>query len=278
MAEHAGDTSTAGTTGVPAGAVLLGTVALEPNRWSTVDPSGAPSADLVAIAPQIAATGCDGLELWERHLPPEPEAAATLLGALPPVLVLNSYVAFDRDDPAARDAVAARVRTSGARGVKFNVGADPALEEVYAERVADLLDRLPDDVVLLCECHEHISIAEDPTVAARILAAAGPAERVGAIVHTHESEAHLRARFDAYGDRIRHVHLNLLDPATMQAPALADRADDLGRTVALLRQLGFDGSWTLEFVEGVLTDHDEPGALVAQAAADLSVLREVLAG
>jgi sugar phosphate isomerase/epimerase len=264
--------------GVPAGTVLLGTVALEPNRWSTVDPSGVPVADLAAIAPRIAATGCDGLELWERHLPDDLSAAVTLLTELPPVMVFNSYVGFDRDDPAALADVAAQVRTTGARAMKFNVGADPALEDAYAERVAALVELLPDDVVLLCECHERISIAEDPAVAARILSAAGPPERVAAIVHTHESADHLRARFDGYGDRIRHVHVNHLDPTTAAAPPLAAVADDLARTVDLLRTLGFDGSWTLEFVEGVLTDHDEPAALVAQAAEDLGVLRSVLAG
>ena len=264
--------------GVPPGSVLLGTVALEPNRWATVDPSGAPAADLAGIARQNTATSCDGLELWERHLPADPAEADAVLAGLPPVLVLNTYAGFDRDDPTTWDAVADGVRTTGARGVKFNVGADPALEAVYAERVAMLADRLPDGVVLLCECHEHISIAEDPPVAARILAAAGPPERVGAIVHTHETEAHLRSRFDAYGDRILHVHVNFLDPATMHAPVLSDRVDELVAKVELLRSLGFDGSWTVEFVEGVLTDHDEPGALAAQAAEDLAVLREVLAG
>ena len=261
--------------GVAPGAVLLGTVALEPNRWATVDPSGAPAADLGAIAPDIRATGCDGLELWERHLPEGP-AAEVLLASLPPVKVLNSYIGFDQDDGPGRAAVADRVRTTGACGVKFNVGADPALESRYAERVADLLARLPDEVVLLCECHAGISIAEDPVVAARILAAAGPADRVGAIVHTHESEDHLKARFDAYGDRILHVHVNHLDTSSFTVPPLEAVVDHLGRSVALLRSLGFDGSWTLEFVEGLLTDHDEPAALVAQAAVDLQVLRAVL--
>lgn len=263
--------------GVTPGAVLLGTVALEPNRWATVDASGAPVADLHAIADDVRTTRCDGLELWERHLPDDDDRAAALLGALPAVAILSSYVGFDRDDPSAWEAVADRVRTSGARAVKFNVGADPSLEHVYGERVAQLVELVPDDVGLLCECHHGISIAEDPVVAARVLAAAGPPERVGAIVHTHETAEHLRARFDAYGERIRHVHVNYLDPTTLTVPPLQDRADDLAAKVELLRRLGFDGSWTLEFVEGVLTDHDEPAALVAQAADDLEVLRAVMA-
>ena len=58
--------------GVAAGTVLLGTVAIEPNRWSTVDSSGAPVADLFERAAAISSAGFDGLELWERHLPTMP--------------------------------------------------------------------------------------------------------------------------------------------------------------------------------------------------------------
>lgn len=262
--------------GVRSGAVLLGTVALEPNRWSTLDPSGSARADLFALSDAIAATGCDGVELWERHLPADADEAAAMLASLPPVMVFNSYVGFDDDDPVALDSLADRVIATGARGVKFNVGADPSLAGAYGDRVAELLARLPEHVVLLCECHHGISIAEDPAVAARLLAAAGPVDRVGAIVHTHESDDHIRARFDAYGDRIRHVHINYLDMSTLTVPPLQERAEDLAAKVDLLRSFGFDGSWTLEFVEGVLTDRDEPDALVAQAGRDLQVLRAVL--
>lgn len=264
--------------------VLLGTVAIEPNRWSTVDPSGEPVADLAALSEEIASVGADGLELWERHLPVrvdgDPDGAADAvagsLDALPPVRVLSTYVGFDTDDPAAWRTVAERVRASGARGLKFNVGNDASSEAAYVERVATLAGMLPPDVVLICECHQHISIAEDPTVAARMLSAIGPPDRFGAIVHTHEAPDHLRARFDAYGERIHHVHVNFLDHSTMTVPVLAGRRDELEAKVALLRDLGFRGSWTLEFVEGVLTDHDEPIALLNQATQDLAVLRDVL--
>ena len=47
--------------------------------------------------------------------------------------------------------------------------------------------------------------------------------------------------------------------------------------VELLRSLGFRGSWTIEFVHGLLTERDHPAALLEQAADDLAVLRSVLA-
>ena len=72
------------------------------------------------------------------------------------------------------------------------------------------------------------------------------------------------------------MHVNYLDMSTMAVPPLQERSEDLAAKVELLRSFGFDGSWTLEFVDGVLTDRDEPDALVAQAAVDLDVLRAVL--
>ena len=111
---------------------------------------------------------------------------------------------------------------------------------------------------------------------AAIFAAAGPADRLQAIVHTHEAPDLVRARFDAYGERITHVHVNFLDERA-HAPALRDARARLEASVALLRSLGFAGTWTLEFVHGTLTDADRPEALLAQAATDLTVLHEVLA-
>ncbi|MEZ5343846.1 MAG: hypothetical protein R2706_21135 [Acidimicrobiales bacterium] len=166
---------------------------------------------------------------------------------------------------------------AGSGAIKFNVGNVLADQHHYAERIAEWLDALPPTMRLLCECHHGISIAEDPAVAAAIFDAAGPATRLQAIVHTHESDDHLRTRFDAYGDRISHVHVNFLNFTTMRAPRLIDIQDEVEAKVALLHGLGFQGSWTIEFTEGVLTANDNPDYLLARAADDLAVLRGVLA-
>jgi sugar phosphate isomerase/epimerase len=261
---------------IAADTVLLGTVALEPNRWATVDPSGAPVARVSTLLDQIADAGFDGIELWERHATTDPgEAEAIRTGPLP-TTIWNSYVSFDDPDPADRVQVADRVRRFGSDAVKFNVGADVALLDRYAERLASWVALLPADAVALCECHAGISVAEVPEVAAALFEAAGSPDRVQAIVHTHEGAEHLTARFEAYGERITHVHVNHLDPATGGAPRLASRAEALTATVAHLRSLGFRGSWTIEFVHGTLTDRDQPAHLLAQAAEDLRVLRDIL--
>jgi len=259
----------------PPGAVLLGTVALEPNRWATVDTSGAPMMAMTDWSSAIGSAGFDGLELWERHATDAADGAAALLDGPVPIVVLSSYVSLDDPDPAPRAAVADWAVRLGAGAVKVNVGRDPSASEAYSARLAELADALPAEVVVLCECHAG-TIAEDPIVAAAILGAAGSPQRVQAIVHTHESIDHLRTRFAAYGDRITHVHVNHLDPATLAAPPLVDVRADLAAKVAALGDLGFRGSWTIEFVHGVLGPDDRPEVTLPQAVADLAVLRDVL--
>ena len=250
--------------------ILLGTVAIEPNRWGTIDRTRRATVVLDDWLDQIAAAGFDGIELWEGHLSDVVATSITL-----PVAVFNSYMSFDDPDPSTRDQVAADVARTPAGGVKVNVGADPERAGAYAERLATFTASLKPDVAVLCECHAG-TIAEDPATAARILVAAGSADRMQAIVHTHEDDDHLRARFDAYGERITHVHVNHLDGA-LAAPRLADVVDALAAKVGLLAELGFAGSWTIEFVHGVGTTDDDPAFLVERAADDLVVLREVLA-
>ena len=257
--------------------VLLGTVAIEPGRWARGEQRPAP----IALSPWLdaaAAAGFDGLEVWERHLTDagSAEVDAVLSHDLG-VAVFNTYTSLDDADTAGRAAVADWAHRSGASGVKFNVGNDPSSEAAYADRIAAWLELLPEETALLCECHHGISIAEVPATAARIFDAVGAADRLGAIVHTHESPDHLRERFDAYGERIRHVHVNFLEfGERVSAPRLSDIVDRLASQVELLRSLGFRGSWTIEFVHGLLTADDHPGATVAQATEDLRVLRSVL--
>ena len=256
--------------------VLLGTVAIEPNRWSKASerPSLVP---VTAWLQAVHQAGFDGLELWERHITnASPDEQAGIVGHRLPTTVLNSYVSLDEETGQARAAVADWASKLRSTGIKFNVGSDPASAGAYGERIAEWLDHLPPMCRLLCECHHGISIAEDPAVAAQILDIGGPPDRVQAIVHTHEDPDHIRARFDAYGDRITHVHVNFLNFDTIAAPRLADVTDQLTAKVDLLESLGFRGSWTIEFVEGVRTDHDDPHHLVLQAIDDLAILRSVL--
>lgn len=159
--------------------------------------------------------------------------------------------------------------------MKFNVGNDHSSVDDYTRRLAAWIGDLG-PIAAVCECHHGISVAEDPDVAALILAGAGPPEQVQALVHTHDPPDLIARKMDVLGDRVTHVHVNHLDLKTMSHPSLAAVEDELRGTVDHLRGRGFTGSWTLEFVSGLLTDADHPGALLDQAAADLIVLRNLI--
>lgn len=257
--------------------IYLGTVAIEPNRWATVDPSWAATIALGDWLDRIAAAGFDGIEVWEKHLSEASEAeAGQILQHEMPVAVFNSYASFDEPDAESRMLAAAWTARSGAWGVKYNLGNDPDAEAVYAERLAAFAEALPGHVQLLCECHEGISVAEDPAVAARIFDAAGGGERLQAICHLSERPDYMRSKFDHLGERITHIHVNFLDGGA--APPLVDIEARLREQVALVMSLGFAGTWTVEFANGLLTEHDEPEFIIEAAASDLTLLRTVIDG
>jgi sugar phosphate isomerase/epimerase len=254
--------------------IFLGTIALEPNRWFGVTEEQWGTITLSDWLDPIEAAGFDGVELWESHIrdATDTEAESILVHPLP-VKVFNTYVSFENEDDNERIAAAEWIRRSGAEKVKWNTGPDRdenALD-AYGERLHRWVEKLP-DVRLACECHDG-SAMDVPSVAARVLAAGGDVTRSQAIVHSNDGHARLRAKFAAYGDRISHVHVNHLD---VGSPPLAETRDDLASTATLLAELGFDGSWTIEFVHGTGGEADRPDLLLNQAIADLGVLREIL--
>ncbi|MEQ9162190.1 MAG: hypothetical protein RLN74_05745, partial [Ilumatobacter fluminis] len=70
------------------GQLLLGTVAIEPNRWGTIRPDRSPETQVTEWADRIRALPVDGLELWEGHLLADGMSPIDDV----PVRVLNSYV------------------------------------------------------------------------------------------------------------------------------------------------------------------------------------------
>jgi sugar phosphate isomerase/epimerase len=254
--------------------VLLGTVAIEPNRWGMAKPDGAPVTVVSEWLDAIAAAGFDGLELWERHATWVDAGEVDKIAAGPiPVVIFNGYALWDDPDPGAREATAAWVRRFGATGVKFNLGNDPSARDAYVERLRRFHEQVDPSVRLLCECHEG-TLADDPAIAAGIFDAVASRERLQAIVHLHRKPHGVAAFMDGYGDRVGHVHVQLAEEGPDTDPAAL--ADDLREGVELLRSFGFAGSWTIEFAYGRMTDHDEAGYILRWATRDLRALREAL--
>jgi sugar phosphate isomerase/epimerase len=254
-------------------AVLMGTVALEPNRWGAISPDRRPHLRAAEWVGRAEAAGFDGIELWEHHatLADDDDLARIESSALP-VAILNSYVSFDDESDAAREAVAGWAGRLRCIGVKFNVGNDPTCIEAYIARLRRFADHLPQQTCLVCECHAG-TVAEDPPTAKRILEAIGTPERVQALVHLGDDPAHVASMFEALGHRIRHVHVNFLKQG---APVLAEISSDVRERIGQLRRHGFEGSYTIEFVNGVGTSRDTPSELVDVATRDLVTLRDAL--
>lgn len=254
--------------------IYLATVAIEPTRWSWWGDGAAPETVVSDWLDPIARAGFDGLELWERHATQvAPAELDALLAGPMPLRILSAYPSWDDPDDAQRTEVARWARRLGVRAVKFNVGSEPDQVGAYIERLARWHEVMDDDIVLLCECHVGTVTDDHGTAAALFDAVAGP-DRLQALVHTHHDLDDLQARFDHYGERITHVHVNHLD---LGAPPLATIVDVLDERIDLFARNGFAGTWSIEFVDGVGGDHDDPEHTVAAAAADLAVLTDRLA-
>lgn len=249
--------------------INLGTIVLEPNRWFGVTQDQWGTTTISEWLDRIGAAGFDGIELWEPHFRDAThEEQQAIIDHPLPVAVYNTYVSFDEDDDRDRLGVVDAIKRTGARKVKWNTGPerDEASISAYAERLARWAAALP-GIELVCECHDG-SAMDDPVVAADVLANGS-----SALFHTHDDLDLIRSKFDAYGDRISHVHVNHLFTGS---PKLADIRPEVAEKVDLVRGLGFTGSWTLEFVHGTGGDHDEPEPMFAQAIDDLAVLRDLL--
>lgn len=245
--------------------IYFGTVLLEANRWTAEKQPGYRVGDWLG---RLAAAGFDGIELWQNHalLATASEREALRSSQLP-VTVFNSYVALDAGGDEHRRCVAELVRRLGSLAVKFNVGND-------VERVRDDLRVVTEwgatmpGVQLLCECHPGTAL-EDPVLAAKALAAF-PA--IGVIVHPFTCHD-LAAWTKNLGDRIVHCHVQMLDNGR-QVCGLRDRPDRVRQRLGLLRECGYAGSFTLEFVAGVGVPPENRDALFAAACDDLAFLRE----
>lgn len=254
------------------GAIYLGTILLEPNRWA----KGKQPTYLVSDWVERAkADGFDGLELWENHAAlASPEELERLAQALPPLAIYNTYCGFATDDAPQRDQALALATKLGAQGLKFNVGGDPNERVTYLRELDTFAQRCPCDWRLLCECHPG-TVVEDPKAAAAFFDELGR-ERFEMMVHAFSwGTGPLQAWFDQLGDRITHVHVQMRDPdGTMIG--LADAPDRVTETLGVLRDRGFHGSYTLEFTRGTRAAEECVDGLYRAALSDLQVLREAL--
>jgi sugar phosphate isomerase/epimerase len=250
--------------------IFIGTVLLERNRWTS---DKQPSYRVSEWMHRFAADGFDGMELWENHAAPE-ELTALADGPLP-VAVFNSYAGMNDAETFRRQQSAEQTVRLLAPAVKFNVGADPALWDAYLANAGIWLQQMPSQTRLLCECHGG-TVLETPEAARRAFAV-WDNTRFGAIIHPFYDLDGLRAWFRALGPQViahSHVQTRAEDGTWL---VLEDRAAHVKEALHIMREEGFQGTYTLEFTRGTATPEETIEGLYASALRDLAFLREALA-
>jgi sugar phosphate isomerase/epimerase len=247
--------------------IYFGTVLLERNRW--VQGERRPSLAVSDWVRRMADDGFDGLELWENHAVLAGEEERGRLRESPvPVKLFNSYDRCETETLDARRRAAEMARFFGAEGMKFNFGRDAVRHETYVEHVKAWRAMLPRGFRFLCECHGGTTM-EDPEKAAETFRRMGRSD-YEVIIHGFGGEDEgVKKLFVCHGDGITHIHVNL-------SPKGPVPEADVRARVELLRAMGFRGSFTIEFTEGVGADDECMETLYRNAVRDLNLLRACL--
>jgi len=121
----------------------------------------------------------------------------------------------------------------------------------------------------LCECHAGTA-ASSPGAASE-MAARMDDSRLGFIIHPfNDAEDTIREWFALCGDRISHAHLQ-----SREEPFRDRRAWVSGR-LGLLKSLGYNGDFTIEFVAGTGEEGERPEGQYLNAVQDLECLKHEL--
>jgi hypothetical protein len=247
--------------------ILLATVCLERNRWSSKQPSFAISD----WHQRILSDGFDGIELWENHhLLASAAEQGRQVELASPLAVFNTYAGFGDGDGEAvqRERAAAAVARLDAKAVKYNLGREADGLEVYRKNLLAWAELLPAECRLLCECHPG-TVLEELDAAVAFFADLDPG-RFGVIAHLSGDADGLAKWLDAFGSRVQHLHYQKRQPVSeADAGPWADAA-------AAVKDHGFRGSVAIEFTRGIGKD-EQIETLYASAREDMAWCRAALA-
>jgi sugar phosphate isomerase/epimerase len=255
------------------GDIYIGTVLLEPNRWSKPKQ---PSFEVSAWLDRFAADGFDGVELWEFHASLAAREEQEKLTRSPlPIRIFSGYAETVPEAAPRRAELTEWARRLGSEAIKFNVGGDPGQWDVYLDQVASWLSSVPEGIRLLCECHPG-TVIETPSRARDFFDALGEGAW-GIIVHPLFQAADLPEWLDRFGPKVAHAHIQARGEENRMEGL--DRHRDATRVmVETLKQHDYQGTFTVEFTEGVRTPDESITSLYEHAVLDLGILRDALAG
>jgi sugar phosphate isomerase/epimerase len=247
--------------------IYIGTILLERNRWL---PGKVPTYPVSDWVDRFKRDGFDGLELWENHAALCPADELTRLEQSPlPVAVYNSYAGMGDGGLPEREQAARLANRLGATALKFNFGNVPEDRAEYARNALAWADAMPGVGRMLCECHPG-TIMEDLATALVVYDAWNDG-RFQAIVHAFsEPEDGLVEKMRRLGPRIvTHVHAAL-------GAHTAETKERVHRRIGILRDMGFTGSFTLEFTQGTGEPEEEMETMYERALRDLELIRKEL--
>ncbi len=254
------------------GKIYIATVLLEKNRWAD-GAAQKPTFTVSEWVERFAEAGFDGMELWEKHATLcSPEELAALQASAFPVAIFNSYASMGDEGAPARERAAQLTASFAARGVKFNVGKDPARRQEYAKNLAEWRSKFPPEVSLLCECHPG-TIIEEPSDARAFFDEIGP-DGYEVIVHPFSRVDVLKSWFEQFGPAVTHAHAQVRDDR--KVVRLERKAEVVAEAIGIMREEGYAGSFTLEFAQGTGEPDENVEDLFGNAVADLEFLRGLL--
>lgn len=250
----------------PKGEIYIGTVAMEPNRWTATQE---PTFEVSQWLPRFAEAGFDGVELWENHYAKaSPQEQQALREGPCPIRIYNTYMTFTQAEKARTEATVCHIEELGVQGVKWNLGKDPEALAEYETHFRPWLEALPSKLRVLAEVHPG-TVIEKPEAAETFLNRIDD-PRIELIVHglrnLNDNALHWLERF---GDRITHLHLQ-----TWKGEGLATQPNISLRKLERLRELGFKGSVCMEFVEGSATQGESPEKVWQTMVSDFGFLNQ----
>ncbi|MFT5366816.1 MAG: sugar phosphate isomerase/epimerase [Candidatus Latescibacterota bacterium] len=255
--------------GVEMAEILIGSILLDVNRWGNPK---APTYEVSAWTDRFKEAGFDGIELWEYHatLCSDAERDRLIASDFPSTLY-NMYSEFDDASEAGRQVATEMITKLGSRGVKFNVGKDPALRAEYLKNLRAWREAVPDSCMLMCECHPG-TIVEEPEAAKEFFDALG-VDGWEVMVHCFIPEQEVLKRwFDQFGDKVGQAHVQMRDDGR-NILRLDEDPDRAQACLTIMYDAGFSGAYTIEFAKGTREPGENMDDLWTAAKADLDFLR-----
>lgn len=252
--------------------IYLASVLLERNRHR---PPKNPSFKVSQWIEPAMTAGFDGIEIWGNHvLKTNSDEKRALQHISKHLKIFSTYCGFEDECQQERHSVAKAINALGIKRIKYNIGKDPELMEIYRKNLIEWAELFPEDAQLLCECHAG-TVIESPGRAADFFRGLSE-ERFAIITHPFgKNYSDLYRWFEYNGLRLQHLHIQYRDEEN-KTRSLQLAGDLTSRVFEALKKYGFNGSFSLEFTEGMNEPFEDINQTFHQAVSDLCFLKRFL--